>query len=323
MNLLNELCNISAVSGSEEHYIEFLKSKVEKYNAYVRTDNMNNLFVCFGEDINSETVIIECGIDEPGIMVCGVEDNGKVNFDAVGAVNAVQFVNAYAMLDGNVIGVIRTDKNMDDNLKISDLYLELNCEKEEAKNKINVGDFCSVKLDLFVEESSKTVISDFLSTKLPSYTVLKLLEKLNAENMLMDKNVCIIFSTQKLLGARGIKAALSGIDGKYIISVGCAKADENFKLNCGCGILAKDSGTVTSLAVRKQMQKVATEKEISYQININEKNQFINSMSVSGNGFLCGGINIPVSRLGAKLEKASLKDIDSAVELLYQNLINY
>lgn len=324
MELLNELCKISAVSGNEENYIEFIKNNVLKFTNNIRTDNMNNLIVCMNDDINEDTVIIECSVDTFGIMVCGIEENKKVSFDAVGAVSPHQLLNTFAEFDGEIIGIIRTDKKLDENLKVSDLYLELNVsgnEDEKVSEKIKAGDFCSVKSNIFINENSGTVADDFLSARIPSYCGLKLIEKMSSENC--KNNVCVLFTTQKKLGARGTKALLNdkAMNGKFIISVGCAKADENFKINKGCGILAKDSGTVTSLTVRKHMQEIANKNNIPYQININSENQFINSMSVSGTGYLCGGINIPVSKMGQRLEKANMNDINSAVELLYQCII--
>lgn len=322
MNMLNNMCNISAVSGNEEKYIEFLKELISSYNAKIKTDNMNNLFVIFGEEINSETVILECGIDQPGIMICGIEKNGKVNFDAVGTINAVQLLNSFAEKDGEIIGIIRTDKKNTDNLKVSDLYLELNCDNTKADNYIAVGDFCSVSLNLFSDDKSGTLISDLISAKIPAYTVINVIEKLNSRNELNNKNLCIIFNTQKHLGARGLKTALNGIEGKCVISVGCSAADDNFKVKCGCGILVKDLGTVTSLTLRKKLQSLATENEIPYQINITDKNRFINSIAVCGKGYLCCGIDIPIAEMGNKLEKANLKDIQAAENLICEFITN-
>lgn len=327
MKLLNEICKIPAVSGNEEKYIEFLKNYALNFTGNIKTDNMNNLIVRMNEEADENTIIIECGADTPGIMICGTGKDEKVSFDAVGTVSPYQLINTAVKHSGKAAGIIRTDKKPDEKLKISDLYIELNSSGGDAaadnKNKnssdtLKAGDFCSVISSIIVDDNSRTAADDFLSSRIPSYCGLRLIEKISREKY--GRNVCVLFTAQKKTGARGSKAVLGRKDmiGKFIISIGCCETGESFKLNKGCGILAKDSGTVTSHAVRKYMQETASENNIPYQINISKENQFINSMSVSGTGFLCGGINIPVSKMGQRLERASLNDIDSAVELLYR-----
>jgi putative aminopeptidase FrvX len=99
---LIELCSVTGVSGREENVRQLL---IEKLKVPYQVDNVGNLVVELGE--GEETVAIMAHMDEIGLIIMGVNNDGTLNFRKIGgfddrilAGSHVQVVTESGMLEG-------------------------------------------------------------------------------------------------------------------------------------------------------------------------------------------------------------------------------
>ena len=71
--MLKKLCEISSPASGEEKIKEFIINELKDYTDSYYTDSFGNLV--FLKEGKGEKTVIECGIDEPFIMVCESDED--------------------------------------------------------------------------------------------------------------------------------------------------------------------------------------------------------------------------------------------------------
>lgn len=121
MNLLDEtkaLCALNGISGDEGAVRDYLIEKISAFPGILemRTDNLGNLLVHKkGKSPAKHTLLIGAHMDEVGLIVTEVREDGKLALDTVGGIDpdviigrAVQIPDASGSGNEPVLGVIGT-----------------------------------------------------------------------------------------------------------------------------------------------------------------------------------------------------------------------
>ena len=154
MNLIEEtkkLCALCGVSGEEGAVREYLKAKIEDLPDILemRTDALGNLLVHKkGKSPAKHTLLIGAHMDEVGLIVTGIQDDGLCTIAPVGGVDADVVIGRAVENPIAGTGVIGakpvhklTKEEREQKPDFKDLLLDLGCKTaEEARNLVVPGD---------------------------------------------------------------------------------------------------------------------------------------------------------------------------------------
>ena len=106
--VLKELCALRGVSGDEQRVREFIRERVEKFATKVTVDRMGNLYAFKqGTGENRKHIVLAAHMDEVGMIVKGINDNGLITYRTVGGIDPRVVVSkAVRIGDDEVPGVI-------------------------------------------------------------------------------------------------------------------------------------------------------------------------------------------------------------------------
>ena len=148
---LFELCRLSGVSGDEDRVREYIRHKAAPYAESMRTDAMGNLIVFKkGAKSTGNKLLIAAHMDEVGIIVTRITDDGFLKFDFVGGVDRRVAIGKPVVLgENNIPGIIglkaihlvKRDE-MKKTPKTDALYIDIGAKnKEEALKLVQPGTY--------------------------------------------------------------------------------------------------------------------------------------------------------------------------------------
>ena len=269
--MIKNLCEISSPSGGEEKIKEFIISELEEFTDIFFEDSFGNLI--FIKKGSGDRICIECGIDEPFLMVSESDDE-NLRFSAPPHIKAEDFSDKDACFEDGTSVLIESEK--EDNIKVANLFAS--CERQRT-----VGEY--VTLLPYFKKGEKTFSAFNIKYKIPVFVLINVIKEI-------EKNSCeayFVFSTQKCLANRGTRALMqSGIEFDKAISVSCIEEKED-----GVLVMAKEKSCVLTPEIRKEIVSLSKDKEISVKIGFSEENFGMKTYLTEGKGALCGLICIP------------------------------
>ena len=151
------LCALDGVSSDEGRVRDYLRDLAEKAGAETRVDTMGNL-ICFkrGKKPAPNRLMLCAHMDEVGLMVKCVTDEGFLKFDAVGGIDRRVLMGKPVWVGpGRIPGVIglqaihlTTKAERKKVAKLEDFYIDIGAEsREEAEALVEPGDLCSFQSD--------------------------------------------------------------------------------------------------------------------------------------------------------------------------------
>lgn len=108
LDLLNQLCALDGVSGDEDRVRAFIRKKARPWAHSIRTDALGNLIVFKRGGKPAENKVMLCAhMDEVGVIVTKITDEGVLKFDFVGGVDRrVAMGKSVVLGDNRVPGII-------------------------------------------------------------------------------------------------------------------------------------------------------------------------------------------------------------------------
>ncbi len=207
IELLKQLCILDGTSGDEGAVRQFVISQIKDYCEY-KIDNLGNI-IAFkkGKNTPQKKVLIDAHLDEVGLIITHIEDNGFLRFSTVGGIDTAALMFRKVLINGNTLGVIGSKPvhlcDGDERKKLpsaDSLYIDLGVSsKEEAEKLLSVGD-CAVMCSDFTVIGDK-ILSKALDDRVGCLVLIDLLKQ-DAEY-----DFYASFSVQEEVGLRGAKVA--------------------------------------------------------------------------------------------------------------------
>ncbi len=150
---LFEVCSNHFVSGFEHINGDILKKYFEPYTDSCEKDKVGS-YIFKQDGINKTKIMLAAHIDEIGLMVTKILDNGFLRFTSVGGINPASLVAQEVTVYGRedvfgVIGIkpphVTPEEERGNALKLKDLYIDTGYSKEKLEKLVRVGDIATVK----------------------------------------------------------------------------------------------------------------------------------------------------------------------------------
>lgn len=208
IELLKKLCALHGPSGNEDSVRDFIKHYGEPYADETIVDSMGNLMIFRkGRACSSKTIMLAAHMDEVGVIVKSITDEGMLKFGFVGGVDP-RVVIGRRVLFGDVCGIVgikavhlTTASERKTMPKTSDLYIDIGASsKKEAERKVSLGDY-GVFDSKCVEFGDGLLKAKAIDDRLGCAVLLKILEEQPAVD------TWFVFSVQEEVGLRGARCA--------------------------------------------------------------------------------------------------------------------
>lgn len=240
-NTIKEIYDIYSVSSFERPISEYLEQAYQGYSYKIVRDKLNSIFFN-KENPGRKKVMIAFPLDEYGLMVREIEDNGRVRFVLLEDISPLSFLNQRVNIitrnKENIKGIVKADVKFAENSKTNigedDLYIEVLVPRDKLEEKVKIGDL--VSLDSPFYEDEDFIMARSLSQKIFQYISLNLAEKIKDKTYPFDLYVGGI--SQSTIGFRGTKTAT------YVMKPDLALALTSFETNASSPKISLGDGLI-------------------------------------------------------------------------------
>ena len=333
--LLKELSESPGASGYEVGVTKLVSAKLKPYVDRVRVDRFSNLIAKKAGGKGKESVMLCAHMDEVGLIVKHVDDEGFLIFETLGGLDARVLPSQRVQVitkDGPIAGVIgckpphlQTPKEMESVYKVEDLFIDVGASGKREVESWGIKPGCPVVLERSLEKIGKgsLVSGKALDDRIGCAVMIKVAEEVSNENF--DYDIYFGGTVQEELGLRGAKVMAFGITPSFGLVVdssaagdapGLSQKKAPLKVGRGPGITIMDSGFMVSEEVKELMISAAEEHRIPYQLNVVKGGTTDAAyIRLTKEGIPAGSIAVPVRYGHSSVEVASLKDIVNSIKL--------
>ena len=274
---LKQLCQLPGVSSFEDPVRNYITEQARPYADTIDVDVMGNLIVTKKGAMSTGNKLMLCAhMDEVGLIVRSITEDGYLKFDFVGGVDRRVAIGKRVLVGEKAVpGVIgikayhlvsrEEEKNVP---KTDSLYIDIGAkDKECAEKLVNLGD-CAVFDSDWVEFGDGLVKAKALDDRVGCAVMLALLK----EELPMD--VTFAFTVQEEVGTRGAFGAAFRVTPEIALVLETTTAadipsSEEHQKVCAPGhgpvIPFMDGGTIYDRGLFEQLRALAETNGIEWQ----------------------------------------------------------
>jgi putative aminopeptidase FrvX len=322
--LIQKLVETTGPSGYESKVRDLVINEVKSAVDQYQVDGLGNLITRKGKKADKGlTLMLSAHLDEIGIMVTHVDENGFARFTGLGGVfphNAVsgrvRFLNGANGVIGMEPVASRTTVH-----GLEKMYIDLGVSNKKDC-PVNIGDVAAFERT-YVDLGDR-LVSKALDDRIGVAVLIETLKALkNGPNEIIG-----VFSVQEEVGLRGATAAAYGIDPDLGIAIdvtlsGDTPKEESIQVSLGKGpaIKIKDSGMISDPKVVAWMEAGAKKAKLPYQREILIGGTTdARAIQLSRAGVPSGCISIPCRYVHSPSEMVDINDVHNAIKLLTEIL---
>lgn len=326
MNSLEKLCSINAVSGKEVKMAEFLFDIAGEICCDCMKDEHGNVLMSI--DNNADvTVMLDAHMDQIGLVVKEIDENGFIRFIAAGGVDESILPTAEVVVHGkkDLYGIVGTRplSMTDKNFTIDDLFIDCGLSADKVNEFIRIGDTVSFVAD-FTHLKNGYIFSKSLDNRIGVEVVIQCLKRL--KNKKLPYNIVGLFSAGEENGCVPAGLAAEKIKPDYAVVVDVTfgmtpTTDEENSYKTGEGITVA-IGPSLDKGLSDRFIELCKNNNIPFSKEICNRNPGTNSWSiqVSGNGVKCALVSVPIKHMHSTVETVNINDIQTAIDAICLSL---
>ena len=316
-SLIKKLTETFSPSGYEENIRAVIMEEIKDLADEIRVDALGNLIARKGS--GGKKIMLAAHMDEIGIMVNHVDENGFARFSSVGGVFPHTLVGARVQFINGVKGVIGAHIFTRPVKMIMGNKMYIDTGATGPKNSpIQVGDVAGFErpfLDL-----GNRLIAKSMDDRIGVAVLIETLRELKST----PHEVYFVFTTQEEVGVRGAITSAYGIDPDIGIAVDVTVADdvpeldaETIFLGKGPTVKFKDSGSIGDPRLIEHFIKVAKKNRIPYQREVAIMGGTdARAIQLSRAGVPAMALSVPCRYVHSPSEMVDYKDVENTVKLL-------
>lgn len=327
--VLQNLSETTGVSGYEQNITSEVESIFSEYSDEIKYDNLGNLIAHKkGTAAENIKVMFAAHMDEIGLMVTKIEEEGFLRFTAVGGVDQRTLVGQEVIVLGTeelqgIIGAkpphVQSAKERSKAYEMKDMYIDLGLNEAEVKEKVRVGDVITVKRD-FEELKNNRVTGKALDDRAGILVMLTALQEL--KNVEHKVDLYTVATVQEEVGVRGATTSTYGIVPDIGIAIDVChgtmpgvSSEDAAELGGGTAI---GFGPHVHPNLFSKLKDTAEENEIKYQIEPSHTPRGTDAFAiqVTRAGIPTALLSIPLRYMHTSVETISMKDVKRSGKLL-------
>lgn len=335
LDFLKRLLDTPGPSGFESNVARLWRAEAETFADRVWADVSGNSFAVLQPE-RAPRVMLAGHIDEIGLMVTHIDDQGFVYFSAIGGWDPEVLVGQRVRIlskNGPVRGVIgkkaihlQEKEDRDKPSKIKSLWIDIGAENgAQAKSRVRVGDAAVVDADL-VELPSGRLVSRSLDNRIGAFVVLEALRRLAGKRP--QAEVVAVATSQEEIGypgGGGARTSAFGLEPKVALVVDVThatdyptaeKKEEGDHPLGGGPVLNR--GSAVNPVVFERLVEIAEKHKIPYALEASPRSTGTDADAIFGarSGIATGLVSVPNRYMHSPNEMVSLADLDRAADLI-------
>jgi len=320
--LLKQLTETFGPSGYEENIRKVIRAEVKPYADEIKVDALGSLIVRkkpTKQSKNTKKIMIAAHMDEIGLMVSHVDDNGFVRFSPIGGVFRRYVVGGRVRFLNGVQGVIGNDKldNIGELPTLDKVYIDVG-----ATNKkdcpVKIGDVAA--FDRPFTEMGNRLVAKSMDDRAGVVVAIETLRALKTT----PYDVYFVFTSQEEVGVRGATTSAYGVDPDIGIALDVTPTGDTpnalkmeMRLGDGPCIKIKDVGFISDPRIVQWMIQTAEKNKIPYQREVLLLGGTdARAIQLTRAGVPAGCLSIPVRYVHSPSEMVDHSDMLNSVKLL-------
>lgn len=325
--LIAKLSGAFGPAGAEAPVREMIKEETSPFSDKQTVDNLGNLVVT-RHGSGNHALMVAAHMDEIGLMVTYIDENGFLRFTNVGGVFKKMLVGKKVLFRNGTVGVIGQEKLKEPGeLEFSKLYLDIGAgSREEARKKVGVGDM-AVFYSPLDDAGEHRVTAKALDNRAGCAVLVEALKKL--PHGPLPCPVHFVFTVQEEVGLRGARPASYHLEPAYGLAVDVTRVGDTpepeYKMDVSLGkgpaVKIKDTSVICHPKVTARMIDVAEKNELPYQLEVLERGGTdAGAIHLSREGVPSGVLSVPCRYIHTPAEMVDLRDVEHAVAFLLKLL---
>jgi len=336
--MFKELTEAKGISGNEKEAREVMKKHISPYATEVFTDNLGSLIAKKVGQEDGPKVMVAGHLDEIGLMVTRIDDNGFLYFQTIGGwwsqVMLAQRVTVCTE-QGDLVGVIGSKPPhimpaaaRKKPYEIKDMFIDIGAtSKEEAESfGVRPGDSVVPYFEFQPMKNEKLLLAKAWDNRIGcaiAIEVLKQLKDVDHPNIVYG-----VGTVQEEVGLRGAKTSTNMIEPDIGFAVdtgiagdtpGISANDADSKIGEGPQVIIYDASMVSHKGLRDFVLKTADDNEIPYQYaSIAAGGTDSGSIHLTANGVPALSIGIATRYIHSHAGIIHEDDFDNAVKLIVE-----
>jgi endoglucanase len=331
LDFLKQLLQTSSPSGDEVAASRVWRSEAETFADEVRADVRGNSFAILNG--GAPRVLLAGHIDEIGVMISYIDDEGFLSFSGIGGWDAQVLVGQRVRLlgrKGEVIGVIGKKPihvmEAEDRKKasqIKELWIDIGVKKrDEALELVRVGTVGVIDASL-CELPNQRLVARGIDDRIGAFTVLEALRLLSTDRP--QATVAAVATCQEEITMAGAATSAFSFEPQVAIAVDVTVATDHPESNkkqhgdvkLGQGpVLSR--GAANSPVVFEMLIELAEREQIPYGVDISPRRTGTDADAIhlSRGGVATAVVSIPNRYMHTPNEMIELTDVENAAKLI-------
>ena len=340
MKLMEELSITPGISGFEEEIANILKRELKGHADFIEEDSMGNVIATKKGDDDAPSIMLASHMDEIGLMVRYIDENGFIKFSTIGGINDQMLMNQAVTIHsdkGNFTGVIGSKpphitKASERNkvVKAEDMFIDMGASsKEEAEDMVEIGDPITFK-SWFTEYPNDLFMGKALDNRVGCYVMIEVLKRINTR-----ATVYGVGTVQEEVGLKGAKTASYKLNPDMAIALDVTlsgdhpgiKPDEApVKMGEGPAIVLVDAsgrGIITPKKIRDLLVDAGNKNKIDYQLEVSDGGTTDGTaIHLTKEGIPTGVLSVPTRYIHTPVSVANMKDVENTIKLIVEVINN-
>ena len=335
IKLVEELCMTPGISAHEENIAGILERELKDVADEIEIDAMGNFIATKkGSSKKGPKVMLAAHMDEIGLMVRYIDDNGFIRFSTVGGVNDQMLMNQTVVIhsrNGDFTGVIGSKpphvtkpEKKKKVVPFDEMFIDIGAkDKEQVEEMVRIGDPITFKT-WFEAFPNNLVMCKALADRLSYFVMTDVLNRIDSK-----ATVYGVGTTQEEVGLKGAKVVSYKLnpDMAFALDVTLSGDHPGIKpdeapvvIGKGPALIVIDAsgrGIMTPKCILDLLTNVGDEKDIPYQLEVSDAGTTDGtSIHLTREGIPTGVLSVPTRYIHTTVSVASLDDVESTIQLI-------
>lgn len=324
--MLFRLCRAPGAAGREDSAAETARELLS-FLPNVKIDTMGSVVASFGNPDSDTHILLDAHIDQIGMLVTSVDENGFVKVARDGGMDRRVLPGSRVVVYGKetLNGIVcclpphLTSGGEDKVPDITDMAVDVGLSKEEADRLIAPGDMVLLPSDPRRLMGTR-VTGAALDDRAGCAALIRCAQLLQGEDL--PCKVTVLLSTREEVGAQGAETAAFREEPDLAVAVDVSFAEQPGVPSHKCGKLSEGPmigiSPILDKPITDTLRRLAKEKDIPFQLEVMGGMTGTNAdeINVTRAGVRCGLVSIPQRNMHTPAEICDLKDIENVAQLL-------
>jgi len=335
MGLLEDLVNTPGVTGFEDRVREKIITELKGHPYTI--DNIGNLYYRFGE--GSTRVLVMAHMDELGLIVSRIEENGAIRFRKVGGIDDVTILGLHVLIHtkkGPVPGVVGQRPphlypdiaERERRFTTEEMYIDVGARSAGETEKMGIRVLDPVTpVKTFSYLAGRRIATRGLDDRAGCYALINIIRAISWCKIDCEAN--LVFTVQEEIGLRGAGVASRKVKPDIAIAIDTVSVPGGDglprnvpRIEPGDGALLRiiDSRAIVPLQFRERVKDLARRKGIRFCESITGGST--DMAEAQTQGALAIPICFPVRYTHSMVECVSMSDVEAVIALTTEIIKN-